>query len=311
MAIKINWEELQRRIISWQDVEKVMLNGVQIRPEQTPADNYLCFTSADANNELQLNGVNNPSPVQLEISRDKINWTDYTIWDTITFANQGDKVYWRNKSERQTWLSSWTPHYNFYTSKAFWVSWDVNYLLCKTSTTHVTSYCFSQLFENTKIITAPELPATLVLDGCYNMMFKWCTLLFAAPELPATSLADSCYMKMFDGCSILSLPPKLPATILAPSCYYLMFHSSWVDILTPLSATFLPDYCYYGMYSQCSKIKMSETNIWTYNTAYRIPTDWYGVEGTNSTQNMFAGTWWTFTWTPNVNQTYYTSNQII
>ena len=34
MAIKINWKDLQKRIINWKEVEKVMCNWVQIRPEQ-------------------------------------------------------------------------------------------------------------------------------------------------------------------------------------------------------------------------------------------------------------------------------------
>lgn len=32
MAIKINWQDLQKRIINWQEVQKVMLNWNQIRP---------------------------------------------------------------------------------------------------------------------------------------------------------------------------------------------------------------------------------------------------------------------------------------
>lgn len=34
MAIKINWQDLQKRIISWQEVERVILDETQIRPER-------------------------------------------------------------------------------------------------------------------------------------------------------------------------------------------------------------------------------------------------------------------------------------
>lgn len=37
MAIKINGKDLAKRIINWQEVEKVMLNGSQIWPSETPS----------------------------------------------------------------------------------------------------------------------------------------------------------------------------------------------------------------------------------------------------------------------------------
>lgn len=36
MAIKINWQDLQKRYIGWQEVVKVMLNGGEIRPNTVP-----------------------------------------------------------------------------------------------------------------------------------------------------------------------------------------------------------------------------------------------------------------------------------
>lgn len=64
---------------------------------------------------------------------------------------------------------------------------------------------FNYLFENCSALTsAPELPATILADGCYQGMFKGCTNLTIAPELPATTLAFCCYNEMFEGCTKLS-----------------------------------------------------------------------------------------------------------
>lgn len=47
MAIKINWQDLQKRIINWQEVQKVMLNWNQIRPSWwwTPWEESIDFTT--------------------------------------------------------------------------------------------------------------------------------------------------------------------------------------------------------------------------------------------------------------------------
>ena len=54
------------------------------------------------------------------------------------------------------------------------------------------------------LITAPELPATTLVSGCYRNMFWNCTSLSSAPELPATTLAPRCYQQMFDNCTSLN-----------------------------------------------------------------------------------------------------------
>ena len=76
----------------------------------------------------------------------------------------------------------------------------------------------------TSLTTAPELPATTLVDNCYYCMFEGCTSLTTAPELPATTLANSCYCSMFYGCTSLTTAPKLEATTLAINCYSNMFN---------------------------------------------------------------------------------------
>ena len=72
---------------------------------------------------------------------------------------------------------------------------------------------FCSLFNGCSVLTsAPELPATKLVDNCYNRMFEGCTSLTSAPKLSAIELADACYFRMFYGCENL-----LSVTMLAPS----------------------------------------------------------------------------------------------
>ena len=75
----------------------------------------------------------------------------------------------------------------------------------------------------TQLVSAPELPATVLTSGCYYKMFQGCTSLTAAPELPATTLSSQCYISMFKDCTSLTAAPELPAENLKTWCYQAMF----------------------------------------------------------------------------------------
>ena len=92
---------------------------------------------------------------------------------------------------------------------------------------------FCYLFNGCSVLTsAPELPATKLVDNCYNRMFEGCTSLTSAPKLSAIELADGCYFRMFYGCENL-----LSVTMLAPSdqiskatdCCYNWLYNSGTD----------------------------------------------------------------------------------
>lgn len=117
---------------------------------------------------------------------------------------------------------------------------------------------------------------------------------------------------LFTNCTSLATPPKLPATTLTSRCYKSMFYGCTdLDTLPELPAITLANYCYQQMFIWCSKIKISATQTWEYQTEYRIPTTWTWTTGSNSLDGMFSNTWWTFTWTPTINTTYYTSNTLV
>ena len=121
---------------------------------------------------------------------------------------------------------------------------------------------------------------------CFYRLFMNCTSLTATPTLPATTVNQYSYNNMFKGCTSLETLPTLPATNIS-------------------------EYCYAYMFSGCTKIKLSATQTWDYQTAYRMPATWTWTTGTGALNQMFFGTWWTFTSNPSVNTTYYTSNTVV
>lgn len=99
-------------------------------------------------------------------------------------------------------------------------------------------------------------------------------------------MANNCYSDMFYGCSSLTTAPSLPATTLAISCYSSMFRD-------------------------CTSIKLAISKSSEYDKEYRIPKLGNGVTATSALNNMFRATGGTFTGTPSINTTYYTSNAIV
>ena len=73
----------------------------------------------------------------------------------------------------------------------------------------------------------------------------------------------------------------------------------------------LANNCYSSMFNGCTKIKLSTTQTGEYQTPYRIPTTGAGTNVAYSLINTFANTGGTFTGTPEINKTYYTSNTVV
>ena len=172
--------------------------------------------------------------------------------------------------------------------------------------------CYVAMFSQcTALVTAPELPATKLTDRCYQMMFRG-TSLVEAPKLPATELESSCYYYMFYECASLITAPKLPAMKLAETCYTSMFNGCTSLTAAPsLPATTLAANCYFRMFNGCTSIKLAISKSLEYDKEYRIPKSGDGVTATNAMRNMFNQTGGTFTGTPSINTTYYTSNTIV
>ena len=129
------------------------------------------------------------------------------------------------------------------------------------------------MFQNcTSLTTAPELPATELVQNCYYSMFRDCIKLTTAPELSTTTLANGCYSSMFYGCISLTTAPELPATALTNDCYREMFYGCTSLMIAPeLPATTLTSQCYYQMFRGCSSlnyIKCLATDISANNCTF-------------------------------------------
>ena len=63
--------------------------------------------------------------------------------------------------------------------------------------TELSDWCYQGMFESSKIMNAPELPAETLKIGCYAEMFRYCSYLEEAPALNAKTLVPQCYNQMF------------------------------------------------------------------------------------------------------------------
>lgn len=149
-------------------------------------------------------------------------------------------------------------YHKFEFTSEFEASGNVNSLLeedeetARTMSLEFREMCYVNLFSDTNLTTAPELPATTLVFGCYAFMFHNCAYLTTAPELPATTLTDNCYYSMFSGCGNLK--------------YVKVGFTDW----NPSSATgeWLPEN--YGTF-ECSRDLINNTPERTINT---VPNSW-------------------------------------
>ena len=249
-----------------------------------PNADYLNFSANLPNTKVRLVLYSDywevPStPIDIDYSFDRINWTHYTVGHNITIPTDG-KVYLRGNND---YFSVYD--YDNYDDILYYHYFEfenvsqntlnveahgnINSLLSKTNWNEITTlheYCYGFMFMGcTSLTTAPTLPATTLATNCYRGMFQNCTSLTTAPELPATTLASSCYSFMFYGCSSLTTAPALPVTTLASSCYEGMFMGcSSLTAAPELPATTLASSCYVDMFSDCrslNSIKCLATNI--------------------------------------------------
>ena len=250
------------------EVDKIFFGSTLVyskgEEEQVDNINFLTFSSP---NTFTLEVVDHLQYFDgtLQYSTDATNWS---VWDGTTVlssSQSGTTKYLYMRGTNTTYITGKTAS----STKAHWVLTGSN-ISCNgnietlldyqtvANNQHPTmaDYCFDYLFSgNTKLIVAPELPATTLSVRCYQKMFDGCTGLTTAPELPATSLDSYCYSSMFYNCTSLKTAPNLPATTLADGCYSSMFYNCTSLKTAPnLPAITLPYYCYQTMFYGCTSL---------------------------------------------------------
>ena len=189
----------------------------------------------------------------LEYSVNGGAWTTLGT-NTITFGGTNGKLRLKGKSS----VGTNTAKITFGNVTPVRCSGDIRTLVDyeNYSTVNTSEAKFIQLFEDcTQLISAPDLPATILAPYCYRYMFHNCEALTQAPALPATNLSEGCYLGMFQKCTSLTAAPALPASELAPICYAYMFAecSSLTDA-PALPATTLDTECYQFMFWNCTSL---------------------------------------------------------
>ena len=243
--------------INGRTVSRLSINGREVALGSASSD-ALCFTSKYNQATLRLSKLGNPDSINLQTSFDGKSWTPYNVGDTITIPKMGGKVYFKAVGSNGRLATSPSDYHKFEFTSDFDVSGNVNSLLeeneevARTMSLVNREMCYVNLFSDTNLATAPELPATELAFGCYAMMFHNCSYLTKAPELPATTLAENCYYNMFAGCGNLN--------------YVKVGFDDW----NPQSATgeWLPEN--YGTF-ECSRDLINNTYERSTNT---VPSSW-------------------------------------
>ena len=226
-------------------------------PTPVPSADYkgLAFISS-GESTVRLAQVGTPYEISLEYSTDESHWKPYTIGETITLADSTFLLFRSGEHKNRKFSKDDENYYHFEISGHISAQGNIMSLLNRDFSTPLTKYAFFALFEGcTSLLSAPELPATTMAQGCYFRMFAECTGLKSAPELPAEALAYNCYGRMFKGCSALTYVPDLPATKMEAYCYNSMFaNCTSLKFAPELPAKRLESNCYQHMFEGCTSL---------------------------------------------------------
>lgn len=285
-----NWNYILQ--YNWSNIGEIVI---------TPSSDYTLDKITIIRNTIEILVTSNPITLQ---NSDEINVAFFIIGNLLCFtANNANSTIKLNRNwsptsvllETHIWLNPWT-NYTFWDTITLTNVWDKIYFrnTSTSNTTFSTSSSNYYQFEMTGSIAWSWAINYLLNKNytnatssyCYYSLFKDCTSLTTCPACPLIGRVNGyCYAKMYEWCTSLTTLPELPSD----------FGSN----------------CYRDMFRKCTNIKISETQTWEYQTPYRLPSSWTWVVAYNWNMWMFHDTWWTFTWDPKLNTTYYTSNIVI
>lgn len=299
------------------------------------------FTLATANSAKNWDGT-------LEYSQDAQNWYVWNGTTTLLAAASGGTYYLYLRGDGNTVITG-SSNYGFSIASngdEVECSGDIRALLSYATPESATmgTRCFSGLFKNctslkstpflpsltlsnfcytrmfygcTGITYPPTLPAKVLKTACYSEMFALCTNILQAADVLADEYANTCCANMFDGCISIHHLPRIKldsATFTNNACFMNMFRgcTSLKEVLGINLQAIDREYLFTGMFDGCISIKLSEVQTGEYQNEYRIPMSGTIVSADEDVfLDMFSGTGGTFTGTPQINTTYYTSNAVI
>ena len=140
-----------------------------------PAYGGLCFTAEVQGSTVALEKVGTPYDISLVISRDGINWVDYSIDTVVELNSVGDSVYFAaGDGGNQLFTKSGKNRYSFRCTGEVSSSGDIISLLDYNLTKGIVlpEYCFRSLFITKNLISSPFLSPEVLYSGCFNRLFQ-------------------------------------------------------------------------------------------------------------------------------------------
>lgn len=169
------------------------------------SQNYLTFSS---DNPFSISFADKRWDGVLEYSTDAENWYE---WDASEINSADNTLYLRGSGNSYITGSPATVN-------------PPGYALQITATDGVE--CTGNIMS---LLDHVDPDNAVMGSGAFASLFYGQDKLITAPELPATVLATHCYSRMLSGTGI-EVAPELPATTLAAQCYYGMFTNTGIAI---------------------------------------------------------------------------------
>ena len=242
----------------------------------------VCF-EADGEQTVAITKQGSAPAITMQYSYDGKTWD---AWDLTPLPFGGStKVYVRGVNNAKFATNGTNNTFTFRTDSYVYVSGVLESLLDGENEVlqYSTPYTFKLLFKDQIALREAErlrFEAMTNSESCYHAMFNGCSNLLSAPELPATILGYSPYRSMFSGCSsLVKAPSILPATTLQSWAYAYMFQNCNSLIDAPeLPAETLSQSCYNNMFNGCTSLKTIRCHSKvrakddTYQWLYRVKT---------------------------------------
>ena len=185
----------------------------------------LTFTAEQAGSTVKLVKNSGAPNVTLDYTTDGVNWQNYTVGNTITLTNVGDKVGFIARTTNNVFGNDSNSSYNGWVGTGqLSVSGNINSLFDRNNyhtlldISNRSPRPLNWMFYNmTSLVSAEDLslPATTVGYCAYNNMFTGCTNLTKAPkEIAAVTAGKWAFAGMFKGCTSLTKSPYIHTTTL-------------------------------------------------------------------------------------------------
>ena len=225
-------------------------------------DNYLNFTAVSDQPVIIQRGGENTETVYYTLDNPELdNWIEFDNNSSITL-NQYSIIYFKGNIGEQDEIDRANEYMQFLLFGGD-VEAHGDVMSIAYNGTLTKNYQFKKLFEQCiNLITAPELTATILTEGCYYEMFSECTSLIKAPELKVNIVPTRAYFGMFYKCSNLKETPNLLATQILNLSYARMFEEcTSLTKISNLPVQSVPDYAYSMMFRKCTSLKNADISI--------------------------------------------------